>query len=161
MRTREATKLEPHAKRIVGILGVPSRCYCGEGRVDIDELDKTMSELPGVSEDGMSGKNAQRKPGTTRGSPRRSRTAKTPRINRHAAKSRCAREWGGWGRVSDDGPGHYNPDPSEGPWGGGLIILSRRYIIGSITSAIPSFFRRQKNQPMVGASMRRVSYDES
>ena len=38
-------------------------------------------------------------------------------------KSRCAHEWGGWGRLSDDGPGHYNPDPSEGPWGGGLITL--------------------------------------
>ena len=36
-----------------------------------------------------------------------------------AVKSRCACEWGGWGRLSDDGPGHYNPDPSEGPWGGG------------------------------------------
>ena len=33
------------------------------------------------------------------------------------AKSRCACEWGGWGRVSDDGSGHYNPDRSEGPWG--------------------------------------------
>ena len=32
-------------------------------------------------------------------------------------KSRCAREWGGWGRLSDDGPGQNNPDPSEGPWG--------------------------------------------
>jgi hypothetical protein len=62
MRTREATKLEPHAKRIVGTLGVPSQCYCGEGRVDIDELDKTMSELPGVSEDGMSGKNGSESP---------------------------------------------------------------------------------------------------
>ena len=46
-------------------------------------------------------------------------------------KSRCAREWGGWGRLSDDGPGHYNPDPSEGPWGrwsipphGGAVIAS-------------------------------------
>src|SRR5450759_5933764 len=29
----------------------------------------------------------------------------------------------GWGRVSDDGSGHYNPDPSEGPWGGGSPIL--------------------------------------
>jgi hypothetical protein len=28
---------------------------------------------------------------------------------------------GGWGRLSDDGPGHYNPDPSEGPWGGGVM----------------------------------------
>ena len=71
----------------------------------------------------MSGRNEQRKPGTTRGSPRRSRTAKASRISRHAVKSRCAREWGGWGRLSDDGPGHYNPDPSEGPWGGGVITL--------------------------------------
>jgi hypothetical protein len=46
-----------------------------------------------------------------------------PRISRHAAKSRCAHEWDGWGQLSDDGPGHYNPDPSEGPWGGGIITL--------------------------------------
>ena len=79
-----------------------------------------MIELPGVREDGMSGRNGQRKPGTTRGSPRRSRTAKASRISRHAVKSRCACEWGGWGRLSDDGPGQHNPDPSEDPWGGGV-----------------------------------------
>src|SRR6266536_3316657 len=78
-----------------------------------------MIELPGVIEDGMSGRNGERKPGTTRGSPRRSRTAKASRISRHAVKSRCACGWGGWGRLSDDGPGQHNPDPSEGPWGGG------------------------------------------
>ncbi len=39
------------------------------------------------------------------------------RISRQAAKSGCAREWGGWGRLSDDGPGQHNPDRSEGPWG--------------------------------------------
>ena len=79
----------------------------------------------------MSGRNVQRKLGTTRGAPRRSRTAKASRISRRAVKSRCAREWGGWGRLSDDGPGHYNPDPSEGPWGrwsspphGGAVIAS-------------------------------------
>jgi hypothetical protein len=77
----------------------------------------SMFELLGVVEDGMSGRNGQRKLGTTRGSPRRSRTAKTSRISRRAVKSRCARERGGWGRLSGDGPGHYNPDPSEGPWG--------------------------------------------
>ena len=32
-------------------------------------------------------------------------------------KSRRAREWGGWGRLSDDGPGHYNPGPERGPLG--------------------------------------------
>src|SRR5215470_1183298 len=71
-------------------------------------------ELPGSVEDGMSGRNVQRKPGTSRGSPRRSRTAKA--YKRYATKSRCAWEWGGWGRLSDDGPGQHNLDRSEGPW---------------------------------------------
>src|SRR5260370_27986456 len=84
---------------------------------------ETMIELPEVIEDGMPGRNEQRKPGTARGSPRRSRTAKASRISRHAVKSRCARERDGWGRLSDDGPGHYNPDLSEGPWGGGIPTL--------------------------------------
>ena len=84
---------------------------------------ETMIELPEVREGGMSGRNEQRKPGTTRGSPRRSRTAKASRISRHAVKSRCAHEWDGWGRLSDDGSGHYNPNPSEDPWGGGVISL--------------------------------------
>src|SRR6516225_8471893 len=74
-----------------------------------------MSELSGVIEDGMSGRNAQRKPGTARGSPRRSRTAKAVHISRKAMKLCCAREWGGWGRVSVDGSGHYNPNRSEDP----------------------------------------------
>jgi hypothetical protein len=82
-----------------------------------------MIELPEVREDGMSGGNEQRKPGTTRGSPRRSRTAKASRISRLAVKSRCAHEWGGWGRISDNGSGHYNPNPSEDPWGGEVISL--------------------------------------
>jgi hypothetical protein len=44
-------------------------------------------------------------------------TAMASRISHQMAKSRCAREWGGWGRLSDDGPGQHNPDRSEGPWG--------------------------------------------
>src|SRR5215475_10157746 len=75
----------------------------------------TMIELPGVIEGGMPGRNGQRKPGTTRGSPRRSRTAKASRISRLAVKSRCACEWGGWGRLSDDGPGQHNPDRARAP----------------------------------------------
>jgi hypothetical protein len=94
---------------------VSSPCSLGEDHVGIVNLDDTMSELPGVGEGGMSGGNVQRKLGTTRGSLRRSRTAKTSRISRRAVKSRCAREWDGWGRISDDGSGHYNPDLSEGP----------------------------------------------
>jgi hypothetical protein len=38
-------------------------------------------------------------------------------------KLRCAHEWDGWGRLSDDGSGHYNPNPSEDPRGGGVITL--------------------------------------
>jgi hypothetical protein len=98
---------------------VPSCSERGEGEVGIGELNHEMTELPGVIESGMLGKNGQRKPGTTRGSPRRSRTAKASRISRQAAKSRCACEWDGWGRLSDDGSGQNNPDPSEDPWGSG------------------------------------------
>jgi hypothetical protein len=122
--------------RIVGYLGASSRLACGEDRVAIASLDRAVVELPGVGEDGMSGRNVQRKLGTTRGSPRRSRPAKASRISRHAAKSRCAREWGGWGRVSDDGPGHYKPDPSEDPWGGGVTLLG-----GARTRARPDTVR--------------------
>jgi hypothetical protein len=39
------------------------------------------------------------------------------RISRKATKSGCACEWGGWGQLSDDGPGQHNPDRSEDPWG--------------------------------------------
>jgi hypothetical protein len=84
---------------------------------------ETTIELPEVIEDGMSGRNEQRKPGTAHGSPRRSRTAKASRISRLAVKARCAHEGDGWGRISDDGSGHYNPNPSEDPWGGGVISL--------------------------------------
>jgi len=102
---------------------------------------ETMIELPEVREGGMSGRIEQRKPGTTRGSPRRSRTAKASRISRHAVKSRCAHEWDGWGRLSDDGPGHYNPNPSEDPWGGGVITLQG----GAQSSARPDTVRDNRS----------------
>ena len=50
----------------------------------------------------MSVRNVQRKSGTARGWPRRSRTAEASHISRRAVKLRCAREQGGWGRLSDD-----------------------------------------------------------
>jgi hypothetical protein len=45
------------------------------------------------------------------------------RISHQVVKSRCACERDGWGRVSDDGPGQYNLDWSEDPWGGGRPTL--------------------------------------
>jgi hypothetical protein len=111
--------MNAHVKRIVEVLGVSSPCSLGEDHVGIVILDDTMSELPGVGEGGMSGRNVQRKLGTTRGSLRRSRTAKTSRISCCAVKSRCAHEWGGWGRLSDDGSRQHNSSKSEDPWGSG------------------------------------------
>ena len=96
-----------------------------------------MIELPGVIESGMPRRNGQRKPGTTRGSPRRSRTAKALRISRYAVKSRCARGWGGWGRLSDDGSRQHNSSTSEDPWGGGLPHLHG----GARSSAQPDTVR--------------------
>ena len=64
----------------------------------------------------MTGRNRQRKLGTTRGLPRRSRTAVALCITDCVGKAQRAREWDGWGRISDDGSGHYNPNRSEGPW---------------------------------------------
>src|SRR4030095_8218358 len=65
---------------------------------------------------------------TSRGLPRHVNacTAKASRISRETVKSGCAREWGGWGRVSEDGPGQHNPDRSEGPWGRAGEPLARR-----------------------------------
>ena len=87
-----------------------------KAHVDIPALELMDVELPGVVGGGMSGRNGQRKTGTARGSPRRSRTAKAVRISRRAVKSRCAREWGGWGRLSDDGSDSIT-DPERGPLG--------------------------------------------
>src|SRR5215469_700347 len=77
----------------------------------------------------MLGRIEQVKLGTTRGSPRRSRTAKASHISRRAAKLRCAGEWGGWGRISVDGPGQHNPDRSEGPWGR-VAAVARMVVLG-------------------------------
>src|SRR5260370_24979334 len=87
-RTSEATKSASRAKRIAGMSGVPSRWSNGEGHVGIEVLEHNDVGLPGVGEGGMPGRDEQRKLGTTRGSPRRSRTAKASRISRHAVKSR-------------------------------------------------------------------------
>ena len=47
--------------RIAGVLGASSRLACGEDRVGIADLDCAMFELPGVGEDGMSGRNVAAK----------------------------------------------------------------------------------------------------
>ena len=58
-------------------------------------------------------------------------TAMAFRINRETAKSECACNWGGWGRLSVDGSGQHNPDRSEGPWGRAAGPLARRRFISA------------------------------
>ena len=109
--------------RIVG--GIESAEPFSGGRRPPPSVDRwaySTDGLSGVLEDDMPRRNSQRKPGTTRGSPRRSRTAKASRISRRAVKSRCACEWDGWGRVSEDGSGQNNPNQSEDPWGRATMV---------------------------------------
>jgi hypothetical protein len=85
----------------------------------VKELDVCSHWTSGVIENDMFVQSSQRKLGTTHGSLRRSRTAKAFGISRIAAKSGRACEWGGWGRLSDDGLGQNNPIRSEDSWGAG------------------------------------------
>ena len=117
VRTVEAPKWFPRVKRICGTVG-SAEPLTSRRRLRQRRCSGTYRRLnsPGSVGDGMSVRNGQRKPGTTRGSPRRSRTAKAAHINRRAMKLCCAHEWGGWGRLSVDGSGQHNPNRSEGPW---------------------------------------------
>jgi hypothetical protein len=89
-----------------------------KAHVGIDKLEKYGFDLPGDIGGGMPGRNVQRNPGTTRGSPRRSRTAKTSRISRIVGEIVMCLRVGRMGPISEEGPGQNNPDRSEGPWGG-------------------------------------------
>jgi hypothetical protein len=131
--------------------------HSAKANVGIEVLDIDV-KLPGVGEDGMSGRSVQRKLGTTRGSPRRSRTAKALRISRHAVKSRCARKWGGWGRLSEDGPGKNNPDPSEGLWGGGVVTHHGSALSSPRPDTVRDYrsdheVHEGQNKPVVGQRM--------
>jgi hypothetical protein len=80
-------------------------------------LEQTGCDLLGVVEDGMTGRKGSESVEPLEGRLGAVCTAKASGINRNAVKSGCACEWGGWGRLSVDGPGQKNPDRSEGPWG--------------------------------------------
>ena len=89
----------------------------------------STSELPGVSGGGMSGRNVQRKTGTARGWPRRSRIAEASHISRCAVKLRCAREQGGWGRLSVDGRDSITRTGARAPGvGGSFHRMAVQYI---------------------------------
>src|SRR6516225_7949677 len=105
VRTTEAAKYVPRVKRIAGVLGVPSCSDLGEGQCRHSCSGTYLCRTPRGHRGRHARKEWWRKPGTARGSPRRSRTAKASRISRIAVKSRCACERGGWGRLSDDGAG--------------------------------------------------------
>ena len=113
----------PRAKRIAGTSGVPSPLVHGEGQCRRR----------------CSGRNDDRTPRGQRGRHVRMECAVKARNHSRVASALphsegiaykppcgeiavCLRV-GRMGRLSDDGPGHYNPVPSEDPWGGGVITL--------------------------------------
>src|SRR5579862_8219503 len=77
-------------------------------------------------------------------------SAKATRISRQTVKSGCAREWGGWGRLSDDGPGQNNPDRSEGPWGRAGWPARTEVLIGasSLTQSRESRWQQRARRAM-------------
>ena len=104
---------------MAGESGEPSCSDLGEGqrRKSINWMS-AISDLPGDIGGGMSARNEQRKLRTTRGSPRRSRTAKASRISRIGGEIAMCPRVGRMGLISGDGLGQNNPDRSESPWGG-------------------------------------------
>ncbi len=110
-------------------LGVrfPTRTCVGRGVVFVvpsapfELLDAGRRDAPPSSRRTLwcekSSKSIDRKLRTSRGSPSHMRmcTAKASGISRESVKSGCAREWGGWRRLSDNGPGQLNPDRNEAP----------------------------------------------
>src|SRR5215475_4186264 len=125
----------PRVKRIAGVMGVPRRWLRAEGTIDVAALELTIVELPGVVGGGMPGRNGQRKTGTARGWPRRSRTAEASHISRCAVKLRCAREQGGWGRLSVDGRGSITRTGARAPGVGGAF---HRMAVQYIASTDPT-----------------------
>src|SRR5262249_30307094 len=90
------------------------------------ELDTCSGRLPGDVEDDMLGRIDRQKRGTTRGAPRRSRTAKAAHISRHAVKLCCGNTRGRCGRRSVDGSGQHSLNRSEDLWSRAIKSLAWR-----------------------------------
>src|SRR5205085_9016480 len=88
-------------------------------------------------------------------------TAKASRISRETVKSGCAREWGGWGRLSVDGPGQKNPDRSEGPWGRAAGPLARRCLSAHrpLTQSRESRWQQRARRTMANQCAGKASSD--
>ena len=82
---------------------------------------QAADELPGIPEDNMSTRNANESTEPLVGrlgiGAQALMHSEDISYKPRSGEVECACEWGGWGRLSEDGPGHYNPDRSEDPWG--------------------------------------------
>ena len=128
-------------------------------------LGKRSRKIPRGHRGRHVAKDHQRKLRTSGGSPRHGGTctAKASRINRRAAKSRCARNWGGWGQLSVEGPGQNNPDRSEDPWGRATIV-ARMAALKRTTAPTPSGGKqvwkrgaRKRDANQMGATIGRLA----
>ena len=120
---QEAPKYVPRVKRIAGETGVPSRSDLGEGHVGIEVLDHNDDRTPrghrGWHVRKECAVKARNHLWVASALPHSEGIAYKPL----AVKSRCARRWGGWGRLSLDGPRQHNSDQNEDLWGGGPPTL--------------------------------------
>ena len=80
-------------------------------------LEQTGCDLPGVVEDGMSGRKDSESVEPLEGRLGVACTAKASGISRKAVKSGCACEWGGMGPVKRGWTGTEEPGPERGPLG--------------------------------------------
>ena len=95
--------------------------------------DRTVGPA-GVGVDGALGRDSSESLEGLAGRLGAPRTAKARDISGPAVKFPCARETGGWGRLSVDGPRQHTSDRSEGPWGREALAsrMAACYAAGSL-----------------------------
>ena len=105
--------------------GIFRECRAGQNTakayVDVVVWNGCDVELPGVGEDGMQDGMVRKSPEPLAGRlalPHSGGVAYKPLRGEIVM---CLRA-GGWGQLSDDGPGQHNPDRSEGPWGKATLV---------------------------------------
>ncbi len=98
------------------------------------QRDEGASGPAGVGVSGALGKDSSESLEGLAGRLGAPRTATAQGISDRVVKSLCARETGGWGRLSVDGPRQKNSGRSEGPWGREApgLSLAARYAAGSL-----------------------------
>ena len=156
MRTSEASKNGSRVKRIAGVLGVPSRSISAKAASASRNWTHAMANSPGsertACQDGMVVK-ARNHSRVASALPHSEGIAYKPPCGEVAMCPRVGR----MGPVSEDGPGQHNPDPSEGPWGGGRPTLHG----GASSGRRPRAVRGNRSDPEVHEGRRQTGRQQA